>query len=122
MFNRSRHRSHSLLAAILLVSACALAKDQDQARDFHWTGKLAPDQIVEIKNLNGKIDARGDSSSDQIEVTAEKIGPSPGPCKPGQKWHVNSHNAKVKVNFTVHLPSNLRFSADSINGSITAED
>jgi hypothetical protein len=149
MLNRSRHRS--LLAAILLVSGCALAQDQDQARDFHWTGKLAPDQIVEIKNLNGKIDARGDSSSDQIEVTAEKIGPSAedvrievvphsegvticaiypggstgattGPCEPGQKWHVNSHNAKVKVNFTVHLPSNLRFSADSINGSITAED
>jgi DUF4097 and DUF4098 domain-containing protein YvlB len=149
MLNRNRRRS--LLAAILLTSACALAQDQDQARDFHWTGKLAPDQTVEIKNFNGKIEAHGDSSTDQIEVTAEKIGPNAdqvrievvphaegiticaiypggstgattGPCEPGQKWHVNSHNAKVKVNFTVHLPSNLRFAADSVNGAITAED
>ena len=137
------------ILTVVLFATFALA--QDQGREFHWTGKLSPDQIVEIKNLNGKIEARGDSSSDQVEVTAEKSGPDAdlvrievvphaegvtictiypggstnaktGPCEPGEKWHVDSHNSKVKVNFIVRMPENLRFSGTSINGSITADD
>jgi hypothetical protein len=148
MVDKNRYRTCSVLAIALLLSACALA--QDQGREFHWTGKLSPEQIVEIKNLNGTITAQGDSG-DQVEVTAEKSGPDAdsvkiavvphgdgvticaiypggatgavtGPCEPGGKWHVDSHNSKVKVNFTVHLPANLRFAATSINGSVTAEN
>src|ERR1035438_224041 len=138
-----------VLTVVLSLSTFILAQDQDL--DFHWSGKLSPDQIVEIKNLNGKIEARGDSSSDQVEVTAEKSGPDAdlvkievvphaegiticaiypggstgaktGPCEPGEKWHSDNHNSKVKVNFIVHMPENLRFSATSIKGSITADD
>jgi hypothetical protein len=124
---------------------------QDDAKQFHWTGKLAADQIVTIKNLNGTIDANG-VSGDQIEVTADKIGPkadqikievvpssegvticamyppaafggSMGPCEPGNRWQTsNVHSDNTRVNFTVHLPRNLRFSATSVNGSINAED
>src|SRR5437667_9851021 len=43
-------------------------------REFHWSGKLAPEKIVEIKNINGTIDAQV-TGGDQVEVTAEKIGP-----------------------------------------------
>jgi hypothetical protein len=151
MAQKSRYRSFSALtiAFLVAVTAAAFAQDQngDQTRDFHWTGKLSPDQIVEIKNLNGKIEARGDSSIDQVEVTAEKSGrdadevkidvvPSAngvticavyprgatGPCEPGDKWHVDSHNEKARVDFTVRIPMNLRFAASSVNGSVTAEN
>jgi hypothetical protein len=70
---KNRYFLGSLLTVILSLATFALA--QDQGREFHWTGKLTPDQIVEIKNLNGKIEARGDNSSDEVEVTAEKSGP-----------------------------------------------
>jgi hypothetical protein len=65
-----RFRSFSALAMALLVSACAWA--QDQGRDFHWSGTLAADEMVEIKNINRTISANT-TGSDQVEVTAEKI-------------------------------------------------
>jgi Putative adhesin len=149
MVGKNRHRSSSVLTLVLLSTTFSLA--QDQGREFHWSGKLSPDQIVEIKNLNGKIEARGDNSSDQVEVTAEKSGPDAelvkievvphaegiticaiypggstraksGPCEPGEKWQVDNHSSKAKVDFTVRVPTNLRFAATSINGSVTAED
>jgi hypothetical protein len=149
MIGKNKWYATVVLTVILSLTAFTLA--QDQGREFHWTGKLSADQIVEIKNLNGKIEARGDSTSDQVDVTAEKSGPDAdlvkievvphadgvtictiypggstnaktGPCEPGEKWHVDSHNSKVKVNFTVRVPTNLRFAATSINGSVTAED
>jgi Putative adhesin len=137
------------LAAVAVTAIPALA--QDQGREFHWTGKLAADKVVEIKNLNGTIQAEP-TSGDQIEVNAEKIGPhaeevrievvphsdgvticaiypsgslgaSSGPCEPGGHWHSSSHHGEnVKVNFMVRLPENLRFSAENINGEIRAED
>ena len=149
MIDQKKRYAFAILTVLFSLSVFTLA--QDEGRDFHWTGKLSPDQIVEIKNLNGKIEARGDSSSDQVEVNAAKSGPDAdlvkievvpsaegvticaiypggstkaksGPCLPGEKWQVDSHNSKVKVNFIVHMPENLRFSATSINGSITADD
>ncbi len=137
------------LLALTIASPRAAAQGQndDQTREFHWTGKLSPDQIVEIKNLNGKIEAQGDSNSDQVEVTAEKSGPdadavrvevvphaegvticaiypgrTTGPCEPGEEWHSHNNNNKARVTFTVRIPANLRFAATSINGNVTAEN
>lgn len=148
MNSRHRHSSWFVLPVVLLLSNWVLA--QDQGREFHWSGKLAPEQIVEIKNLNGTIEAHADSN-DQVEVTAEKIGPDAdsvkievvpssegvticaiypggmtgadsGPCEAGTSWHTNNHNSRVKVNFTVHMPANLRFAGISVNGNVTADD
>ncbi len=141
------HRPTLIGIALLGLSIAAVA--QDQGREFHWTGKLNPDQVVEIKNISGNIDADG-VSGDQIEVSAEKLGPradqvrievvpsssgvticaiypgsmgGSGSCEPGRQWHTsNVHNDNTRVNFTVHLPKSLRFSAISVNGGIKAED
>src|SRR5581483_5307995 len=108
-------------------------------------------QLVEIKNISGKIDAGG-VAGDQIVVTAEKSGPkadqvkievvpsssgvticaiypssvfggSMSSCEPGDHWHNNNvHTDSTRVDFTVHLPRNLRFSGTSVNGSVTAEN
>src|SRR6185437_12760519 len=68
-------RSLRIAVALVAVTGLAVAQDQgtDNGREFHWTGKLAPDQVVVIKDINGDIDATG-SSSDQVEVNAEKSG------------------------------------------------
>src|SRR5207244_11912362 len=59
-----------LTIAVLLAPLCWA----QTGREFHWSGKLAPEKIVEIKNLNGTIDAQM-TGGDQVEVTAQKIGP-----------------------------------------------
>jgi hypothetical protein len=143
-------RSSLLLPAGLILMA-ALAWAQDQGREFHWSGKLSAGQVVEIKNVNGSIDAEA-ASVDEVTVTAEKTGPkagqvkievvpssegvticaiypsgffggSSGPCEPGSSWHnSNIHGDNTQVRFTVRMPKNLRFSANTVNGSVTAED
>lgn len=117
---------------------------------FHWTGKLAADKIVEIKNVNGNVDAEA-APGDEIQVTAEKsgrdadkvkievvpfadgvticaiyppgiFGGSSGRCEPNKSYSSNVHGDNARVHFTVRLPKNLRFSAENVNGDVTAED
>ena len=135
-----------LIAAMLTVATLAFA--QEQGDQFHWTGRLAPGQVVEIKGVNGSIDAQG-VAGDQIEVTAAKSGddrdsvhivvvPNPegvticavypsrdgdqNKCEPGDSWHVNNRHNDTRVDFTVRLPKDLRFTAKSVNGDVAARD
>lgn len=133
----------TLLTLVGLALFVSVAWGEDQGRSFHWTGKLAADQSVQVKGINGNIDADG-SSGDQVEVTAEKSGPDadqvkiqvvtssdgviicalyPGPsgsCSPG--WHAGHVKGNdTKVHFTVHVPKNLRFSGQNVNGDVTAK-
>ncbi len=138
-----RTRSHYVLATIFLIAAVS-AQAQDEGKDFHWKGKLAAENIIMIKNVNGDIDAEP-ATGDEAEVTAEKSGPEADRVKielvqlpdgvmicavyPGwfssnhcDEWHPsNSHNDRTKVHFTVRVPENIRFHAENVNGSVTAE-
>jgi len=126
-----------------LLSSFALWAQSE--REFHWSGKLAPDQVVEIKGVNGEIEAEA-ASQDTVEVTAEKSGPDsdvrivavPSPegvticalyagsgseCKPGKSWHVeNVHGDRTRVHFLVRVPPSVRFSGNNINGDVNAEN
>ncbi|MGA9897256.1 MAG: DUF4097 family beta strand repeat-containing protein [Terriglobales bacterium] len=138
--NIRRCRLTLLILGLALLGTVAWA--EDQGREFHWSGKLAPDQLVQVKNVNGNIDAEA-GSGDQVEVTAEKSGPdadqvkiqvvtggdgvvicaiypgSSGSCSPS--WHVNHVRGNdTKVHFTIHLPKNLRFAGQNINGDVNA--
>src|ERR1700675_3323794 len=62
------------LAALALIPVGSIAWAQDQGREFHWKGKLAPENLVVIKDVNGNIAAEP-ASGDEVEVTAEKCGP-----------------------------------------------
>jgi len=136
----------SLLLAIALIVPVR-AWSQSDSTTFHWSGKLAPNNVVEIKNLNGRIDAEP-ASSDHVEVTAEKFGPeadqvkvvtvpssngiticaiypgaSESDCEAGPNWHTHEmHGNRTKVNFHVKVPDNIRFSAQSVNGEIRADN
>jgi DUF4097 and DUF4098 domain-containing protein YvlB len=133
----------SLLILLGVVACTALGWTEDQGRVFHWSGKLAADQLVQVKNVNGNIDAEG-ASGDQVEVTAEKSGPdadqvkiqvvtggdgvvicaiypgSSGSCAPSSHAnHVRGND--TKVHFTIRMPKNLRFSGQNVNGNVSAE-
>jgi hypothetical protein len=143
----------AVILTVALLSCAGSAYAHRDAADFHWSGKLAPDQIVEIKDVNGTIEAQGDASAQEVEVTAEISGPhaadikiqvvthsdgvticaiypsgifggGTGPCEPGSSWrsrNTDIHGDATKVHFTVHMPKNLRFSGQNINGSVTAQ-
>jgi hypothetical protein len=135
-------RSCRLACLPLLALFANIAWGQDQGRVFHWSGKLAADQLVQVKGVNGNIDAEA-GSSDQIEVTAEKSGPDadrvkiqvvssgdgvvicsvyPGTsesCSPG--WHARHvRGDDTKVHFIIRMPRNLRFSGQNVNGDVNA--
>ncbi|HSB75449.1 MAG TPA: DUF4097 family beta strand repeat-containing protein [Terriglobales bacterium] len=140
------HIRRFLVIPLALFAMAAWA--QDQGREFHWKGKLAADQVVEIKDVNGTIEA-DTAAGDEVEITAHKSGPraeevqvkvvpssqgvticaiypgSPGSteCKPGGQWHAHNRGGdQTKVDFTVRMPKNLRFSGQNINGDVRAKN
>ena len=141
-----KSKSRLALFVTLAFTLASAASAQDLGREFHWSGKLAPDQVVEIKNVNGTIEAEA-ASGDEIQVSAEKIGPraeevkievvpssqgvticaiypaGSGTCEPGTHWHSgNVHGDRAQVRFHARIPQNLRFTEISVNGNVSAED
>jgi len=139
-------RSMGISALVIAFAVAGWAQDQgtDNGREFHWTGKLSPDQVVVIKDINGDIDATGSSNSDQVEVSAIRSGEGAQDVKiqvvkladgvmicalyPGffssdncdsSSHFGNSHN-NAKVDFTIHMPRNLRFVGKNVNGGVRA--
>ena len=41
-------------------------------------------------------------------------------CTAGEGWHTSVHNTNARVDFTVRLPKTLRFSAQTVNGKVSA--
>lgn len=141
-----RTRSWARLLLVLVLglgsSDWAAAQAKDSADEFHWTGRLAAEKVLEIRNINGAIDATG-TSGDQIEVNAVKSGPDrdqvrvevkefadgvvicavyPGnSCDPEGGFHSHTRNVHAKVEFTVRVPENLRFTARNVNGKVEAK-
>jgi len=117
--------------------------------DFRWQGKVAAGRTIEIKGVNGSIQATG-SSGDQVEVVATRRGrrsdpesvqiktfeheggitvcalhPStdparPNECLPGNKGRMNSRNNDVNVEFVVKVPVGVRLAARTVNGAVDA--
>jgi putative adhesin len=144
-----------LLATLALSLASSMVWAQtppqnqgtDQGNDFHWKGKLSPDNLLEIKDINGSIEAEA-ASGDEVEVTAEKSGPhadqvkiamlqhsdgitfcvimpgaDPSRCDQNNHDHFWNHDGeRVKVNFHVRVPENIRFSGQNVNGDVRAND
>jgi putative adhesin len=131
------------LITLLLILVGATSWAQDQGTEFQWKGKVPAEGVIEIKNVNGDIEAEL-ATGDQVEVTAEKTGPHADEVKievvqhsdgvticaiyPGwfsgrcDSWHGSSHNDRTKVHFTVKVPENVRFYAQNVNGSLRARD
>jgi Putative adhesin len=129
-------------ATFVVVAAPALAQS-----DFHWNGRLAPGQTIEIKGVNGTVQASA-ANSNEVEVTATKSarrsnpadvridvvphgggvticavypdvpGREPNRCEPGSGGHSNTRDNDVKVNFTVRVPAGVGFVGRTVNGGV----
>jgi len=133
-----------ILAGLLLALPLTAAAAQEE---FHWTGKVAAGQAIEIKGVNGDISAAGVAGGD-VEVTALKKGrrsdpaevkievvehaggvticavyPSdgkPNECAPGTAGRMNVRDNDVGVSFRVKVPAGVRFVGRTVNGGIEA--
>lgn len=135
-----------ILGLVVLIGA--LAAPAARGQDFHWQGKVAAGGAVEIKDVNGSIEATG-SPAGEVQVTATKHGrrsdpaaveikvvehpggvticavyPSrgsaPNECAPGKGGRMSTHDNDVSVEFRVKVPEGVRFVGRTVNGGITA--
>ncbi|HZI18998.1 MAG TPA: DUF4097 family beta strand repeat-containing protein [Pyrinomonadaceae bacterium] len=137
------------LMCLMMLAAGADLKVLAQA-DFNWRGSLAAGRVVEIKGVNGNVEARP-SRSGQVEVRAERrarrsnpeevrveviehadgvticaVYPSadtsrPNTCQPGDGGHMSVRNNDTSVNFFVSVPAGVRFRGKTVNGNVGAE-
>jgi DUF4097 and DUF4098 domain-containing protein YvlB len=134
---------------LVTLGAVALAAPaQLTAQDFEWSGRLSAGQAIEVKGINGDIEAMA-ASGNQVEVTAVKregrrgyadevtfevlehddgvticvMYPSePGKreneCRQGGHGHMSVHDNDTEVRLTVRVPAGVDFVGRTVNGSI----
>lgn len=158
-------RIHAVVAPLALATALAgpaaagegywasifndLIEGPARTSEFRWQGRVAAGRTIEIKGVNGSIQATG-SPGDQVEVVATRRGrrsdpesvqiktfeheggitvcalyPStdaarPNECLPGDKGRMNSKNNDVNVEFVVKVPAGVRLAAHTVNGAVDA--
>ncbi|MBI1968091.1 MAG: DUF4097 family beta strand repeat protein [Gemmatimonadetes bacterium] len=140
-----------MIGILSFVSLAAFAAAPAAGQDFSWNGKLASGGVLEIKGVNGGIQAEP-ASGDEIEVTAVKrarrsdpdeveikviehaggvticaVYPTPrrarqeNECAPGDGGHMSTENNDVTVDFTVKVPVGVRFEGRTVNGDVDAD-
>lgn len=138
---------------MLVLGALALAAPLAQAEgdDFRWTGRLKPGQTIEVKGVNGGIEAEP-ASGGEVEVLAEKRARRDDPdeveikvvehangvticavypgsrwgshsnsCEPGDGGHLGADRNDVEVEFHVRVPDGVHFAGRTVNGGVNAE-
>jgi hypothetical protein len=142
---RTRLASIAVGAGLLLAGPGTLAGE-----DFQWRGRIASGKTVEIKGVNGAIDA-SPAAGDEVEVTASKRGRRSDPqsvrievvehaggvtlcavypdvegrrneCQPGEGGRMSTRDNDVNVHFTVRVPRGVGFTPRTVNGDIEASD
>lgn len=122
---------------------------ESSGEDFEWHGRVSVGKAIEVKGVNGGIVAEPTTGS-EVEVVARKSarrsdpeevqieviehadgvtvcavyptprGQSANECRPGKGGRMSTKNNDVNVEFTVRVPSGVRFVGRTVNGSIEA--
>jgi hypothetical protein len=145
--------SRPLLAAIVLAPlAVGLVPLAAAGADgFRWQGRLGAGQAIEVKGVNGRIEARA-GGGEGVEVTAVKrgrrndpdsvdvrvvehgggvticavyptpAGERPNECAPGRSGRMSTRDNDVRVDFVVRVPPGVDFVGRTVNGEVVARD
>ena len=120
-----------------------------QAGDFRWRGAVTAGRTVEVRGVNGRVEA-APAAGGEVEVVAVKHGrrsnpaevrvevvehadgvticavyPSTDPtrpnvCAPGGEGRMSVNNNDVVVDFTVRVPAGVRLRGLTVNGDVEA--
>lgn len=132
----------AVLAALVTHAPVAYAGSDDS---FEWSGTLERGKTIEIKTVNGHIEARGGSGSEivvratkrwrrddpddvRIEVIEHEGGVTvctlyPGrnnECKPGKGGRMSARDNDVSVHYVVEVPAGILFAGRAVNGGVEA--
>jgi Putative adhesin len=137
---KDRRMAYGILILSLALAIPGWAAQDKDGREFHWTGKLAVDQTVAVKTINGEVQAEP-ASGGEVEVSAQAFGrhadevkfevrqdadgvticetyPNHDSCTGQSSGHNN--NDHTRVVYKIRVPAGNRFSARSVNGNIQA--
>ena len=119
------------------------------AESCRWQGRVAAGQAIEVKGVNGRIEAEPGTGS-EVEVRAVKrsrrsnpdsvdvrvvehgggvticavyptpAGERPNECAPGSGGRMSTRDNDVQVDFVVRVPSGVNFVGRTVNGEIEA--
>src|SRR2546422_2103054 len=136
---------------LLTTALCVGAVAALTAQDFNWHGRIAAGKRLEVKGVNGDVRAvltsgaeavvnarkharRSDPDEVEIKVVESDEGiticavyPTPprarqeNTCEPGDRWHSNTENNDVTVDFEVQVPAGIEFNGQTVNGEMSAE-
>src|SRR5262245_58602782 len=137
-------KSTRAVTALLLLQALPVLA---AAEDFNWSGRLAPGKTLEIRGVNGSIDASGGggkaevratktarrSDPDSVEIKVIEHGDGvticavyptpkdasrPNECRAGGGGRMNTRDNDVNVSFSVRVPQGVKLVADTVNGGV----
>lgn len=141
-------RRTTCVAIVGFVLGCA--SHATAQSDFQWHGQLASGQTIEIKGINGKVEATR-ASGVETEVTATRSarrsnpsdvrlevvphpggvticavypnvpGREPNACDPGPKSRSHTKDNDTVVHFTVRVPIGVGFIGRTVNGNVEAD-
>jgi hypothetical protein len=137
----------AFLTAVVVTCGASLAFAQ---ADFNWRGQLGSGQALEIRGVNGEINATASGSGDaevhatksanrsdpsQVRVVVvphaggvlvcavypTRAGSEPNTCELGPKNRSNTDNNDTMVRFDIKVPAGVKFVGRTVNGDVTAE-
>ncbi len=139
------------LTLVFAASPGSLTGAVPAQQDFDWRGQIASGKTLEVRGINGDVEATGiaggeaevvavkrakrsDINSVQIEVVehADGIticavyptppGKKPNRCAPGGEGHMSTHDNDVEVHFTVRVPAGVKYRGSTVNGDNSAQN
>lgn len=140
-------RAAAALALVFGLGALFAGKARGQDRTFDWSGQVAAGQTLELKGVNGSVNARPASGSgasvaarieghgdDPSEVRIEVVEHGGGvtlcavypdednECAPGDGGSLSSEGSDVEVRFEALVPQGVHFTGRTVNGEVDASD
>lgn len=145
--NRYSSAMRLALAALSVAWLAALSPTEATAQDFEWRGALDGGDAVEVRGINGRIEAV-EASGNRVAVTAEKREGRKGnvedvtfdvvehaggvticamyPTRPGKRENrcapgdsrLNNHDNDTRVDFRIEVPAGVNLVAGTVNGDI----
>ncbi|HYH85767.1 MAG TPA: DUF4097 family beta strand repeat-containing protein [Pyrinomonadaceae bacterium] len=143
--------SHATAHAHAGATQPIVAAAQTEQKEFRWHGPVAAGREIEIKGVNGNVEAEASSGS-EVEVVAVKrarrsdpddvrievvqhsegvticaVYPNveerkPNTCAPGEGGHMSVRDNDTSVNFRVRVPAGVRFAGRTVNGKVEADN
>ena len=140
-------RARVAVAALSIGLAAVISPADAPAQDFEWRGELDRGDAVEVRGINGRIEAVA-TTGNRVMVTAEKHEGRKGnaedvtievvehgngvticamyPTRPGKREsrcapgdsRLNNHDNDTRVDFRIEVPAGVDLVAGTVNGDV----